>query len=151
VVHGNSNCTGFKNLVSCLFGAVQLHYNFIHFISSTLISLFCKTLCTNSTLLSMNKEENPCQCAKFWQWSVLGSACTLRQCLRFGGRPQPGDQRMVICTETHEQFQTQMSFSPAKHILFRNASISGSAASDKHYGRVCFKPFLFPFFFPDEP
>lgn len=79
-----------------------------------------KTLCTNSTLLSLNKEENPQWCAKFWRWSALGCVRTLRQCLRFGGWPQPGGQRRFIRTETCEYFQIQVSFSPAKHILFKN-------------------------------
>lgn len=44
-----------------------------------------KTLCTNLTLLSMNKERDPCQHLKIWQWSALGCACSLRQRLCFGG------------------------------------------------------------------
>lgn len=79
-----------------------------------------KILCTNSTLFSMNKEENPCQHTQFWRWSALGYACTLWQCLRFGGWPQPGDRRRFIRTETHKYFQIQMRFSPAKDILFKN-------------------------------
>lgn len=54
---------------------------------SPLFPFSVKTLCTNSTLLSMNKEEKPCQWAKFWWWSAW--RCNVQQW--FGGWPEPGD------------------------------------------------------------